>query len=106
MPKYLFEAMYTPEGVKGVQRGGGSSRREAVAHVAESVGGQLESFHFAFGERDAYVIVELPDNEAAAAVALTVNASGAAGVKTTVLLTPEEVDAAAQRSVDYRPPGA
>ncbi len=106
MPKYLFEAMYTPEGVKGVQSGGGSSRREAVAHVAESVGGTLESFHFAFGERDAYVIVDLPDNEAAAAVALTVNASGAAGVKTTVLLTPEEVDAAAQRSVDYRPPGA
>ena len=106
MPKYLFEAMYTPEGVKGVQSGGGSSRREAVAHVAESVGGKLESFHFAFGERDAYVIADLPDNEAAAAVALTVNASGAAGVKTTVLLTPEEVDAATQRSVDYRPPGA
>ena len=106
MPKYLFEAMYTPEGVKGVQSGGGTSRQEAVAHVAESVGGTLESFHFAFGERDAYVIADLPDNEAAAAVALTVNASGAAGVKTTVLLTPAEVDAAAQRSVDYRPPGA
>lgn len=106
MPKFLFEAMYTPDGVKGVQSGGGSSRREAVAHVAESVGGKVESFHFAFGERDAYVIADLPDNEAAAAVALTVNASGAAGVKTVVLLTPEEVDAAAKRSVDYRPPGA
>ena len=106
MPKYLFEAMYTPEGVKGVQSAGGSSRREAVAHVAESVGGTLESFHFAFGERDAYVIADLPNNEAAAAVALTVNASGGAGVKTTVLLTPEELDAAAKRSVDYRPPGA
>jgi uncharacterized protein with GYD domain len=106
MPKFLFEAMYTPEGVKGVRTKGGSSRRDAVAHVAESVGGRLESFHFAFGERDAYVIAELPDNEAAAAVALTVNASGAAGVKTVVLLTPEDVDAAAQRSVDYRPPGA
>ena len=106
MPKFLIEAMYTPAGVKGVQSGGGSSRREAVAHVAESVGGTLESFHFAFGERDAYVIADLPDNESAAAVALTVNASGAVAVKTVVLLTPEEVDAAAQRSVDYRPPGA
>ena len=106
MPKFMFEAMYTPDGVKGVQSAGGSSRREAVAHVAESVGGKLESFHFAFGERDAYVIADLPDNEAAAAVALTVNASGAAAVKTVVLLTPEEVDAAAQRSVEYRPPGA
>jgi uncharacterized protein with GYD domain len=106
MPKYLFEAMYTPDGVKGVQSKGGSARRDAIAHVAESVGGKLEGFYFAFGERDSYVIADLPDNETAAAVALTVNASGAAGVKTVVLLTPEEVDAAAQRSVDYRPPGA
>jgi uncharacterized protein with GYD domain len=76
-----------------------------VEQVAESVGGRLESFYFAFGDRDAYVIVDLPDNESATAVALTVNASGAVSVKTTVLLTPEEVDAAAGRSIDYRPPG-
>ena len=105
MPKFLLEASYTQEGVKGVQSAGGSSRRDAVAQVAESVGGKLESFHFAFGDRDAYVIVDVPDNESAAAVALTVNAAGGATVKTVVLLTPEEVDAAAKRSVDYRPPG-
>lgn len=105
MPKFLFEAMYTQDGVKGVRTAGGTSRRDAVAQVAESVGGKLDSFHFAFGERDAYVIADLPDNESAAAVALTVNASGGATVKTVVLLTPEEVDAAAQRSVSYRPPG-
>lgn len=106
MPKYLFEASYTTEGAKGVQSAGGSSRREAVAKVAESAGGTLEGFYFAFGEADAYVIVDLPDNEAAAAVAITVNTGGGATVKTTVLLTPEEIDAAAKRSVDYRPPGA
>jgi uncharacterized protein with GYD domain len=106
MPKFLFEASYTLEGVKGVQAKGGSARRDAVAAVAESVGGTLESFYFAFGESDAYVTVDLPDNEAATAVALTVNSAGGAAVKTTVLLTPEEVDAAAQRSVDYRPPGS
>jgi len=106
MPKYLFEAMYTLEGVKGVQSQGGSARRDAVADVAKSVGGELESFHFGFGERDAYVICDLPDNESATAVALTVNAAGGAAVKTVVLLTPEEVDAAAKRSVEYRPPGA
>jgi uncharacterized protein with GYD domain len=106
MPKFLLEASYTTEGAKGVQSAGGTSRRDAVAQVAEGAGGQLESFHFAFGESDAYVIVDLPDNESAAAVALTVNAAGGATVKTVVLLTPEEVDAAAKRSVDYRPPGA
>lgn len=106
MPKYLIEASYTTEGVKGVQKSGGSSRRDAVTTLAESVGGSLESFHFGFGDADAYVIVDLPDNEAATAVALGVNASGGATAKTTVLLTPEEVDAAAQRSVDYRAPGS
>lgn len=106
MPKFLIEASYTPEGAKGVQTAGGTSRRDAVAQVAESVGGSLESFHFAFGDSDAYVIVDLPDNESAAAVALTVNAGGGATTKTVVLLTPEEVDAAAKRSVDYRPPGS
>jgi uncharacterized protein with GYD domain len=106
MPKYLIEASYTQEGAKGLQKAGGTSRRDAVAQVAESVGGQLESFYFAFGDRDATVIVDLPDNESAAAVALTVNASGGATTKTVVLLTPEEVDAAAKRSVDYRAPGS
>jgi len=105
MPKFMFEASYTQEGAKGVQSAGGSSRRDAVEQVAKSVGGKLESFHFAFGESDAYVIVDLPDNESATAVALTVNAAGAAVVKTVVLLTPEEVDAASKRSADYRPPG-
>jgi uncharacterized protein with GYD domain len=106
MPKFLIEASYTLDGAKGVQSAGGTGRRDAVAKVAESVGGSLESFHFAFGDSDAYVIVDLPDNESAAAVALTVNASGGATTKTVVLLTPDEVDAAAKRSVDYRAPGA
>lgn len=106
MPKFLAEVSYTLDGLRGVRSEGGSRRRDAVAQVAESVGGTLEGFYFAFGDRDAYVIIDLPDMESAAAVTLTVNASGAATVRTVVLLTPEEVDAAAQRSVDYRPPGA
>ncbi len=106
MPKYMIEASYSPEGVEGVKSEGGSSRRDAVAGVAEGLGGKLESFHFAFGDPDAYVVIDLPDNEAAAAVALAVNASGAVKVKTAVLLTPEEVDAAAKLSVGYRPPGS
>jgi len=105
MAKYLVEASYTREGVAGVQAKGGSSRREAVAAMAEGLGGRLEAFYFGFGDHDAIVVVDLPDNEAAAAVALAVGASGGATVKTTVLLTPEQVDAAAKRSVEYRPPG-
>jgi uncharacterized protein with GYD domain len=106
MPKYLIEASYSPQGVEGVKSKGGSSRRDAVAEMTESLGGKLESFYFGFGDHDAYVTVDLPDNETAAAVALTVNAAGGATTKTVVLLTPEEVDTAAQRSVDYTPPGS
>ena len=105
MPKYLIEASYTLEGIKGLQSAGGSSRRDAVAKVAESVGGRLEILYFGFGDHDVYTVVDLPDNASATAVALAVSASGAVTTRTTVLVTPEEVDAAAKRSVDYRPPG-
>ncbi len=81
MPKFLAEVSYTLDGVRGVRSEGGSSRRDAVAQVAESVGGTLEGFYFAFGDRDAYVIIDLPDMESAAAVTLMVNASGAAVVR-------------------------
>ena len=105
MPKYLIEASYTLEGVKGVQSEGGSGRRDAIAALAESAGGRLECFYFAFGERDVFTVVELPDNQSAAAISLAVNASGAVSTRTVVLLDPEEMDAAAQRFVDYRRPG-
>jgi uncharacterized protein with GYD domain len=104
MAKFLIEASYTTEGVRGLQSAGGSSRRDAVAKAIESAGGTLESFHFGFGSSDAYVIADVPDNATAAAIAITVNASGAVQTKTTVLLTPEEVDAAAEKSVSYAPP--
>ena len=105
MPKFLILASYDVDGVRGIQSAGGSSRRDAVAQALEGVGGTLESFHFSFGDVDAYVIVDAPDNVTATAVTLTVNATGAVRAKTVVLLTPEEVDAAAQKSVSYTPPG-
>ena len=105
MPKYLWQASYNSDGVRGVLSDGGTGRREAIEQLVAAAGGQLEAFHFAFGEDDVYVIADLPDTETAAAVALTVNASGLVGLKTTLLLTPEDVDAAAKQSVDYRPPG-
>ena len=106
MPKYLVKASYTTEGAKGVQSGGGTSRRNAVAKMAEGLGGSLESFYFAFGETDAYVVLDLPDNRTAAAASIAVNTAGGAASEVVVLLTPEDVDAAADISVEYRPPGS
>jgi len=105
MPKYLLQANFTVDGVKGVLSKGGSARRAAAKAAAESAGGSLEAYYFAFGSTDAFAIVDLPDNAAAAAVALTVSGAGAVTVDTTVLLTPQEIDAAAQAQVQYTPPG-
>jgi uncharacterized protein with GYD domain len=105
MARYLLKASYTLNGVKGVLKEGGTGRRDAVAKMTEALGGKVEGFYFAFGDTDAYVIAELPNNTAATAIALSVNSSGGAQVETVVLLTPEEVDEAAKTAVDYRPPG-
>jgi len=105
MPKYLITANYVGDGVRGLMADGGSKRVEAVTALIGSLGGTVESFYFAFGDTDAYVIVDLPDNVSAAAGSLAASASGAVTSNITVLLSPEEVDEAAAKSPSYRPPG-
>ena len=106
MPKYLFTSNYTAEGLRGLLKDGGSGRVDAARKVAESVGGHLDAMYFSFGDQDVYTICDLPDNKAAAAVSLTVGASGGVNSKTVVLLAPEEVDRATRETVDFRAPGA
>ena len=105
MPKYLIQASYTVEGTKGLLKDGGTKRRTAVNVLMKQLGGSVEAFYFAFGDADVFAIVEAPDNITAAAVSLTITASGAVRLKTTLLMTPEEIDQAAKRTVAYRPPG-
>ena len=104
MPKYLFEASYTREGLQGLLSEGGTQRREAVENLATALGGSIEAFYYAFGDCDIYVIADLPDDATATAASLVVGASGAGSVKTTVLIPPETVDEATGKAVDYRPP--
>jgi uncharacterized protein with GYD domain len=105
MPRFLFVVNYAPEGARALMSSGGSARQSVVEKTAAGLGGRLESFDFAFGSDDAYTIIELPDDESAAAVALTVSSSGAAHVRTIVLLTPEQIDRASRIHPDYTPPG-
>ena len=105
MSKYLWEVSYSPEGAKGLLKDGGSKRRAAAEQAIKQVGGKLEAFYFAFGKHDAYVIADIPDNASVAAAFLAINASGAVTVRTTVLLTPEELDQATKKTVKYAPPG-
>ena len=105
MPKYLFEASYTVEGLKGLLKDGGSKRREDLQEAVKQLGGTLEAIYFAFGDEDVFSIADMPDNASATAIALAITATGAARIKTVVLLTPEEVDQATKKSVKYRAPG-
>jgi uncharacterized protein with GYD domain len=105
MAKYLVVASYTADGAKGLMKDGGTKRRQAAEQAVKSVGGKLEAFYFAFGETDAYVIVDAPDHASVAAMSLTIAATGAVRTKTIVLLTPEELDQASKKGTTYQPPG-
>lgn len=105
MSRYMFIARYDSAGTKGVVSKGGSARAAVIEKLAADLGGRMETFDFAFGEDDVYTLCELPDNRAAAAVALAVNSTGLARVRTVVLMSPEDVDAATKQKVNYTPPG-
>ena len=105
MPKYLWKVSYSAEGTKGLFKEGGTKRRAVAEKALKAVGGNLEAFYYAFGEYDAYVLADIPDHISVAAASMAINASGAVSVQTVVLLTPEEIDAAAKKPVAYRPPG-
>jgi uncharacterized protein with GYD domain len=105
MAKYLIEASYTPEGVQGLLKEGGSARRAVVERLITSAGGSIEALYFVFGEDDVIIVADLPDNATMAAVSLAVSAAGGATSTVRVLLTPEEIDTATKKTIDYRAPG-
>lgn len=106
MPKMLIKAAYNSDGAKGLMKEGGTARRALVQKLVESLGGKMESFYYAYGDADAYIIADLPDAASGIALSLTVNATGAVHISTTPLITPEEIDQASKKKVKYRAPGA
>jgi uncharacterized protein with GYD domain len=106
MARYMFEGSYSVDGIKGVLKEGGTGRRTAIEAAIKSVGGKLEVMYYAFGDTDVFLIVDGLDNTTAAAFSMGVGQSGALqSVKTTVLLTPEEIDHAGKKTMSYRAPG-
>ena len=105
MPRYMIAANYTAAGEQGLLRDGGTARRTAVTKMIEDLGGKVETFDYAFGNDDVFVVCELPDNVTAAAIGLAIGASGLVAIRTIVLLTPEEIDAAAAKHAEYHGPG-
>lgn len=105
MTKYLFEANYVGDGIKGLMREGGTKRREALVQALSSVGGTLECFYYAFGDVDVLGVFEVPDQASAAALSLMINSSGSVDVRLKPLMTPEDIDEAARKTPSYRAPG-
>lgn len=106
MPKYLIKANYNSAGTAGLAAKGGTARREAVDKMVAEAGGTIDCFYYAWGEVDAYLIVDMPSDEVMIGIALSVNKSGATTITTTPLLTPEQIDVAASSAPGYTPPGS
>jgi uncharacterized protein with GYD domain len=106
MPKYMIHSRYTAEGAKGLLKEGGTGRRKVAEDVVKQLGGKVEAFYYAFGDDDVFILIDVPDNASAAAASLVASSTGAIHAKITVLMTPEELDAVAAKTVTaYRPPG-
>jgi uncharacterized protein with GYD domain len=108
MPHYLLTGSYTADGAKALLAEGGASRKAQATALVKSLGGTVECFYFAFGTDDVVCVIDMPDSASATAASLTVSSSGKVSVRLTPLITPEEVDAAAQKSkgTTYRAPGS
>lgn len=105
MPKYLIEATYTAEGLRGLTKDKAAGRRKAIEKVLTAIGGKLESMYFAFGDADVVLICDCPDGATAAGFAITAGASGAVRTKTTQLLTIDEIDSGLSKNIKYQAPG-
>jgi len=105
MPKCMLNVTYNAEGMKGLIKEGGTGRRATVADMIGALGGRLESFHYSAGGTTVYAVADVPDTTTVAAVTMAIRASGMMDIETTMLLTPEEIDQAAKKSVNYRSPG-
>ena len=108
MPLYLGRFSYTTDAMKALLDQP-QDRSAAAREVAESLGGKLLGFWFAFGAFDGVFLMEAPDNASAAALAMAVGAGGALSeVETTVLLDMDEAQDAMRKAAaaTCRPPGS
>jgi uncharacterized protein with GYD domain len=108
MPLYLGRFSYTTDAIKALLDEP-QDRSAAAREVADSLGGKLLGFWYAFGEFDGVFLMEAPDNASAAALAMAVGAGGALSeIETTVLLDMDEAQDAMRKAAaaTYRPPGS
>jgi len=90
MSIYILRGRYNAEALKGMMAGP-EDREAAIAKVVEKAGGELIGYYVTFGEDDWLVIIDCPNNQAAASVALVAAAGGSVtDTKTTVAMTSKQ----------------
>jgi len=104
MGHYLFTASLSQTGLHGLINEGPEARRKAVEETLASLGGKLDKMYWTFGDTDVLVLADLPDNAAAASFSTTIAAAGAASIRTTVVLTAEDVERMRTLQPTYHPP--
>jgi uncharacterized protein with GYD domain len=109
MAKYATFFTYKPETWDQMLKKPGD-RTGAVRDLVSSVGGSMEAFYFMFGDRDGFVVFDVPDADTAAAVSLAVSSTGAfSHNETRQLIAPEDLPSVLEKAARvreaYRPPG-
>jgi|SRR5579871_174611 uncharacterized protein with GYD domain len=105
MAKFLVEASYSAEGLKGLIKDKAAGRRAAIAQALSDLGGKLEAIYFTLGDRDVLILCDCPDNASAASLGMAASASGMVRTKITALLTVEELDQTLSKGISYKAPG-
>ncbi len=81
MPTYVTLFKWTEQGAKDVKNA--PARFQASKKLVESMGGKILDLYVTMGEYDVVAVTEGPNDEVAAAVALSIAAKG--NVKTTTM---------------------
>lgn len=106
MGKYLYRLVYNKAGLDGTVKEGFAKREAYFRKAVEGLGGTTEVAYWAYGDTDVFVVVDLPSQEKATGLALSLAETGSYRITTTTLLTGAEMDAAARHMPSYRAPGA
>ncbi|MBX9698227.1 MAG: GYD domain-containing protein [Acetobacteraceae bacterium] len=108
MPVFMYELAYTAESL-AAQMKAPADRIETVAKpAAEAAGGKLVGGWYSFGDFDLVLILDMPDVESMAGVAIAVGAGGAVRAgRTTPLMTGQQAVAGFRKAsavaATYRP---
>ncbi len=108
MAKFAVFFRFKGETIKGLMERP-SDRAAVVAAMCEAAGGHMDAYYLMFGEWDGFVIADVPDSRAAAAISLAVSSTGAFDhLQTHELLEAGELQGvlATAATLTYTPPGS